>query len=286
MSGSSSGNLYVVATPLGNLGDITVRALDTLQRADVIACEDTRRTSKLLSYYEIKTRLISYHDHNERERANQLLEWVQSGQDVALVSNAGTPLISDPGHHLISRAHEIGIRVIPIPGPSAVSAALSVSPVPAERFTFLGFLPRQKKKRKLLLDQIALSDVAVVLYEAPGRLKPTLSELVGRVGPDREITVVREATKKHEEILHGKIGDIIERFDKKVRGEITIVIDRTGDTAGVEGEVPGPLAEEVALLESWGLDRQEAMRRVARGHGLPRRVVYRAVVADGENARE
>lgn len=274
------GSLFVVGTPLGNMGDITVRALDTLQRADLIACEDTRRTSRLLAYYDIKTPMISYHDHNERERSVELLDALSLGQDVALVSDAGTPLISDPGHHLVSLAYQKGIRVVPVPGPSAVALALSVSPVPAERFSFYGFLPKQKGKREALLEEIALVDMAVVLYESPGRLARTLKELGGAVGPERMVTIVREATKRYEEIAHGSLEEIIRHFRGQVRGEITIVLDRARDTRESR-EVPGPLEQEVELLESWGLERQEAMRRVARGHGIPRRQVYEAVVSRG-----
>ncbi len=269
--------LYVVATPIGNLEDITLRAIKVLRQVGLVAAEDTRRTGILMERYRIQTRMTSYHDHNEDQKAPVILAALESGTDVALVSDAGTPGISDPGYRLVLLAHERGIRSVPIPGPSAVTAALSVSAVPSERFTFLGFLPRKGKARQLILEEIALMEGATVLYEAPGRLARTLSDLVARCGPSRKAAVVREATKKFEQVIRGTLGELDHQISS-AKGEITLVIE--GAATGGDDELKWPVHQEVLLLESWGLERSEAMKRVARAHGLPRSAVYKNVVMD------
>lgn len=227
------GTLYVCGTPIGNLEDITARALRVLRDVDLVAAEDTRRTRKLLAHYEIGTRMTSYHEHNELSRTPEILEILESGRDVALVSDAGMPGISDPGRYLIERALSTGIAVVPVPGPSAVLAALVVSGFPADEFTFVGFLPRKGRQRREALDRLAAEDRAVVFYESPHRLARTLSDLHGVIGGDRRVAVARELTKVHEEVVRGTLAEVLALFSsRRVKGEITVVIDTPGASPG------------------------------------------------------
>jgi len=214
----------VVATPIGNLEDITYRAIKVLSKVSFIAAEDTRWTKKLLNHYQIKARLISYHEHNEEKRAEELVNLLLKGEDIALVSNAGTPGISDPGYRLVQRAAETDIEVIPIPGASAVIAALSVSGLPTDSFFFSGFLPRKKGKRERRLKELKDLASTLIFYEAPHRIERTLAEMEEILG-DREMVLARELTKLHEEVIRGRISSIKEKLaGKKVRGEITLII--------------------------------------------------------------
>ena len=223
--GVSFGKLYVVATPIGNLEDITLRALRVLREVDLIAAEDTRHTRKLLDRYEIKKRMVSYHEHNERERAERIIEDLKSGMKVALVSDSGTPAISDPGYVLIRRCVEEGIEVIPIPGPSALLAALSVSGLPVHRFIFEGFLPHKSGKRRNRLRQLAGEEGTIIFYESPHRLLKTLSDILEILG-NRRVVIARELTKVHEEIFRGSIEEALERFGEGERkGEFTILVE-------------------------------------------------------------
>ena len=223
--GVSHGKLYVVATPIGNLEDITLRALRVLREVDLIAAEDTRHTRKLLDRYKIKKRMVSYHEHNERERAERIIEDLKSGMKVALVSDSGTPAISDPGYVLIRRCVEEGIEVIPIPGPSAFLAALSVSGLPVHRFIFEGFLPHKSGKRRNRLRQLAEEEGTIIFYESPHRLLKTLSDILEILG-NRRVVIARELTKVHEEIFRGSIEEALERFGiGKCKGEFTILIE-------------------------------------------------------------
>lgn len=223
-----TGILYIVSTPIGNLDDITLRALETLGRVDLIAAEDTRRTRKLLSRFNIHTPMVSYFEHNEAKKLDKLLNRLIGGQEIALVSDAGTPGISDPGYRLIQQAIERGIPVVPIPGPSAVIAALSVSGLPTDRFSFIGFLPRRGGKRRKLLDKLVDLDATSILYESPHRLVGTLEDLLDTCG-DRQIVITRELTKAFEEVIRGKISDIIGTLKAgRIRGEITIVLAGKG----------------------------------------------------------
>ncbi len=277
-SSYQAGTLFVVATPIGNLEDITLRAIDVLGQVELVACEDTRRTGKLLGRYDIKVPMMSYHDHNEQRAARTIVDALEQGRSVALVSDAGTPGISDPGYRLLSLVAERGLKVVPVPGPSAVTAALSVAALPATRFTFMGFLARRGAKRRQQLEEIALMEGAVILFEAPTRVGQTLGDLSDSCGPDRRVVLLREGTKLNEELLRGTLGQLAHQLGP-LRGEVTLVVE--GTPAGDDGQQIGaglPLAEEVELLHSRGMERSEAIRRVARGHQVPRSSVYRAVL--------
>lgn len=224
-----SGTLYVVATPIGNLEDITLRALRVLREVDLIAAEDTRHTKKLLDRYGIRKPMVSYHEHNERERAEQLIRELKGGKDVALVSDAGTPAVSDPGYVLIRRCIEEGVRVVPVPGPSALIAALCVSGLPVHRFAFEGFLPHKEGKRRKRLEELKDEERTLIFYESPHRLLKTLRDMLDILG-DREIAVARELTKVHEEVFRGRINEAIEKFSSSpVKGEITLVVEGKRD---------------------------------------------------------
>jgi len=223
-----SGILYIVSTPIGNLDDMTLRALKILRDVDLIAAEDTRRTRKLLSRFDIHTPMISYFEHNELKRLDKVLSHLKGGKDIALVSDAGTPGISDPGYRLILKAIEHGTQIIPIPGPSAVIAALSVAGLPTDSFTFVGFLPKKGGKRRKLLDKLEDSDWTSILYESPHRLMETLGDLLAACG-DRRVVVTRELTKAFEEVIRGSLSEIIDILKgKRIKGEITIVLAGRG----------------------------------------------------------
>lgn len=270
-----AGTLYVVATPIGNLEDITYRAVEVLRRAACIACEDTRQTRKLLQRYGIQARLESYHEHNEQQRSLELLKRLEAGDDIALVSDAGTPLVSDPGFRLVRRAVQQGIRVVPVPGPAAFVAALSASGLETDSFYFGGFLPRRKTERKRLLESLAALPCTLVFYEAPHRILETLADIEA-VMPARPVVLARELTKVHEEFLRGTAGELRQQLSRRsaVRGEITLLIGRE------QGSGPGAaddrdVAAEIARLEQQGLPRMEAMKRVARQLGIGKREIYR-----------
>jgi len=221
---TTKGVIYIVSTPIGNLEDITLRALKTLRDVDLIAAEDTRRTRKLLSRFDIHTPLVSYFEHNELKRLDEFLSHVKRGKDIALVSDAGTPGISDPGYRLIQEAIEREIPVIPIPGPSAAIAALSIAGLPTDSFAFVGFLPKKGGKRRKLLDKLGDSMWTSILYESPHRIMKTLEDLLVACG-DRQIAVTRELTKAFEEVIRGTISEVIDILKgKRIKGEITLVL--------------------------------------------------------------
>ena len=223
-----TGVLYVVATPIGNLGDMTRRAIDVLSNVDVIASEDTRVTHRLLSHFDIKNRCVSYHDRNEQYRSEQLIESLIDGNSVALVSDAGTPCISDPGYRIVNLAKQSGIKVVSVPGPSAVTAALSISGLPTDHFFFEGFLPK-KKGRQTRFQFLASLEASIVVYESPMRIIKTLNDISIFMGEARIVSVCREITKKFEEVFMGKIGDAITYFSQKnPKGEFVIVIAKDG----------------------------------------------------------
>ena len=260
--------LYLVATPIGNLEDISLRALRVLREVGIIAAEDTRKTRRLLTAYEIKARLISYHEHNKKARLPFLLTQLKE-RDLALVSEAGTPGISDPGYELVVAATAEGIPVVPIPGPSVVVAALTVSGLPTNQFTFLGFLPRKQSERKRLLASMANEPRTLVAFEAPHRLQATLADMAEVLG-DRRLAVCRELTKLHEEVFRGTVSLALEYFAEP-RGEFTLVIE------GKTGESPTALAPEaLGRLRQQGVPAREAVARVAAATGLPKRELYRA----------
>jgi 16S rRNA (cytidine1402-2'-O)-methyltransferase len=270
-----SGTLYVVATPIGNLEDITLRALRTLKEVDLVACEDTRHTRRLLTHFAIGTPTISYHDHNARTRAPQLVERLEAGESIALVSDAGTPAISDPGYRLISSAAERGVRVVPIPGPSAAVAALSASGLATDAFLFAGFLPPKSGARRTRLSELKDERATLVLYEAPHRVAETLADMREILG-DRHAVVARELTKLHEELLRGRLSELESALGpERRRGEIVLLVAGATDEPAAADETP--VADRVAALEAEGLSRMDAIKRVAKERGLPKRDVYREV---------
>ncbi|MEP6718503.1 MAG: 16S rRNA (cytidine(1402)-2'-O)-methyltransferase [bacterium] len=276
------GTLYVVATPIGNLEDITHRALRVLREVDVIACEDTRHTRKLLNHYGIKTRVTSYHDHNERERTVELLEALASGSDVAIVSDAGTPGISDPGFRLVSEAGAKGVAVVALPGPSALITALVASGLPTDEFFFAGFLPARSGARRARLAELRDTPATLIFYEAPHRIAATLNDAWEILG-EREAVVARELTKIHEEIVRARLSELAERFgsEERTRGEIVLLIDRTP----IESELSSTgdlrtIAAIVSEFEAAGLDHRAALKKAARELGLSRDEAYRRLVAE------
>ncbi len=218
------GSLYVCATPIGNLSDASQRLIDTLSGADLIAAEDTRQTKKLLERFEISTPVTSYHEHNIKHKTGQLISEILEGKNIALVSDAGMPGISDPGEELIKEAASKGIKIIPIPGPSAVITVLAVSGLPAGRFVFEGFLPREGKQRRRVLRKLAGEERTIVFYESPHRLKKSLKDILEIFG-DRKICVAREITKIHEELFRGSVSEALIKYSSEVLGEITLVVE-------------------------------------------------------------
>jgi 16S rRNA (cytidine1402-2'-O)-methyltransferase len=272
------GTLFVVATPIGNLEDITARALRILREVALIAAEDTRRTSHLLARYSINTPTTSLHHHNEHRKTSAVVDRLMRGENVALVSDAGTPVVSDPGQHLIRTAVGSGIRVEPIPGPSAVMAALSASGFPADTFTFLGFPPVRSKDRSDWFKRLSAISGTVVFFEAPHRIRPTLEELLAQIG-DRPAVVCRELTKVHETLARGPISVVIDS-PHQTRGELTVVVD-IGHTIENRGRQPiteRDLAIQFGeITESEGLTKRKVINILARRHGRPPNEIYKAV---------
>ena len=277
-----SGKLILCATPIGNLEDITFRVIETLKSVDIIAAEDTRNSIKLLNHYKIKTPMTSYHEHNKVEKGKQLIERMKKGESIALISDAGTPGICDPGEELVRMCYEEGIKVTSLPGPSACITALSMSGQSTRRFVFEGFLPIQKKERQERLGMMKEETRTLVVYEAPHRLLKTLREINAVFG-NREVSVCREITKRYETVVRAKIQEVISYFEKKPpKGECVVVI---------AGREPEEIQQEEQ--ERWknislenhmelhfleGLDKKEAMKRVAKERGLSRREVYQQLL--------
>ena len=287
------GTLYLVATPIGNLEDITLRALRILKEVGLIACEDTRHTRVLLAHHGMRTPTISLHEHNERVRVPRLLDHLRQGTHVALVSDAGTPAVSDPGAALVAAAAREGVRIIPIPGASAVTAAVPLADFPAGRFVFAGFLPRQRGERRRLLEGLRDLPMALVFFEAPHRVRDAMAD-VGEVLGARRVVLVRELTKVHEQVLRGRAAEILETLDATPRGEVTLVVE--GAPAGPSG--PGAEREigaqgagrrppEVLMrqLLAKGLTRRDAARVLEVVYGMPARDAYR-ITAGGTTADE
>lgn len=271
-----AGTLYVVSTPIGNLEDLSPRARDVLARADVIACEDTRVTGKLLRRFGIRTRSVSYHEHNELERAPELLSRLEEGKDVALVSDAGTPLVSDPGYRLVRAAREAGVPIRSVPGPSAVLAALSVSGIATSRFTFVGFLPPKGTARARAVAALTTFEHTLVLFESGARIARLLSELSEALGP-REATVLREMTKLHEEHRSGSLPELAAWASSRTfKGELTLVV--SGTASGDESQRPpveaASLAPRFRELRERGLSARAAAKLLAKEWGLSSRDVY------------
>jgi 16S rRNA (cytidine1402-2'-O)-methyltransferase len=278
--GTERGVLYVVATPIGNLDDITLRALEVLRSADVLACEDTRHTRKLLDRHGIEACTRSYHKFNEKRRSAEILDLLAAGKSVALVADAGTPAISDPGAEVVGQAGAAGFRVVPIPGPSALTALLSVSGLPAARHLFVGYPPHRAGERRRWLEELSTREECLVLLEAPTRIAATLADLSELLGSGRRAVVGRELTKMHEEILRGTLGELVERFQGRGgRGEFTVMVRGAESPAATLPE--GTIADQVRLAqERLGLDRKEAMSYVARERGISRREVYASLLAE------
>lgn len=275
------GTLYLISTPIGNLEDITHRAVRLLGHVDLIACEDTRHTRKLLNHYGIITRTISYHEHNEQERAGQLLKLIESGSDVAIVSDAGTPGISDPGFRLTRLAIEGGARVVPVPGPSALVTALVASGLPTDEFFFGGFLPARSGARRTRLKEVAGMRATLIFYEAPHRIAATLRDAHEVLG-ERTAVVARELTKIHEEIARGRLSELAARFSSgDARGEMVLIIDRDTIQEGTSTEVHvSTIGALVDALEKDGMDHRAALKKAARELGLSRDEAYRRLVAE------
>jgi 16S rRNA (cytidine1402-2'-O)-methyltransferase len=292
--------LYLVGTPIGNLEDITLRALRILKEVDLIACEDTRQTAKLLNHYGIQTRTISYHEHNELTRSAELIMDLNQGKSIALVSDAGTPSVSDPGYRLVQLAIRHKLPVIPVPGPSAFLSALVASGLPADSFVFRGFLPVKITQRRKLLEEIKQSPWTQLFYEAPHRLLGTLEEIADVLGPQRRVVVAREVTKLYEEFVRGAAAEVLTTFKRRqeIRGEITLLIAREEVTAQAGKDAAAGAAQSTAglpmvalknartrvreLMRSEKLDEKEAMKRVAKEIGVSKSEVYRELQKDGK----
>lgn len=278
------GTLYLVATPIGNLADITHRALQVLSDVDLVACEDTRHTHKLLNHYGINTKTISYHEHNEQPRAAELIDRLKQGTNIAVVSDAGTPSISDPGFRLVRAAIENDIPVVPVPGPSALITALIAAGLPTDEFFFAGFLPARTNARRTRLSELQSVPGTLIFYEAPHRLAATLAEAYEILG-EREAVVARELTKLHEEIRRGLLSKLAADYTEKtdVRGEIVVLIDRNVIGAAVNEIVS--IAALVDQFERDGLDHRAALKKAARELGLSRAEAYRKLLSERSDPR-
>ena len=278
------GMLYLCATPIGNLEDITYRVLRTLKEVDLIAAEDTRNSIKLLNHFEIKTPMTSYHEYNKIEKAYQLVEKMRQGQNIALITDAGTPGISDPGEDIVRICYEQGIEVTSLPGAAACVTALTMSGQPTRRFAFEAFLPKDKKEHQAVLAELAEETRTIILYEAPHHLVKTLQELSEVLGADRRLTICRELTKRHEEKMQTTLGDSLHYYEaKEPRGEYVLVIEGKSRAQiereqQAEGETMS-IEEHMAHYESQGIDRKEAMKLVAKDRGVRKRDIYQSLLS-------
>lgn len=273
-----SGKLYLCATPIGNLEDITYRVLRILKEVDLIAAEDTRNSIKLLNHFEIKTPMTSYHEYNKIEKAHVLIDKMQSGMDIALITDAGTPGISDPGEELVAMCYKAGIQVSSIPGPAACITALTLSGLSTRRFVFEAFLPQDKKERKNILLELEKETRTIILYEAPHRLTRTLKELLETLG-NRRITLCRELTKKHETVFQSTIQDLIDFYkEEKPLGECVLVIEGKNKKELEEESRSSwekmSIEEHVQIYENQGISRKDAMKLAAKDRGVPKRDIY------------
>jgi 16S rRNA (cytidine1402-2'-O)-methyltransferase len=282
--GKRAGVLYLVATPIGNLEDITLRALRILKEVDQIACEDTRHSLKLLNHFGIHKPLISYHEHNEITRAAELVHAMEQGAAIALISDAGMPLVSDPGHRLVALAIRHHIPVVPIPGAAALLAALSASGLPSEEFLFLGFLPARTGERRRALEHLRIEDRTLVFYEAPHRIAETVADAREILG-DRPACLARELTKMHEEFRRGRLSELEEELvERPVKGEITLIIGAPERGAGgAQMDTSQTLAARVEeLMHQAKLDRKEALKLAAKERGIPKRDAYKQMLDHGD----
>ncbi|MDQ2234107.1 16S rRNA (cytidine(1402)-2'-O)-methyltransferase [Ligilactobacillus animalis] len=275
---NEQGTLYLVPTPIGNLQDMTFRALEILEQVDLICAEDTRNTMRLLNHFEIKTPQISFHEHNTQERIPYLIEKLQAGQDLAQVSDAGMPSISDPGHELVKACIQADIAVVPLPGANAALSALIASGIAPQPFMFYGFLPRKKNEQSEVLEQLEQQTCALIFYEAPHRLKKTLQAMQAVFGPEREIALCRELTKRYEEFLRGTLADAVEwATNEEIRGEFVLVVQGNSAPRAKKADplLELPLAEQVtALIAQKQLKPNAAIKEVAKLNGLKKQDVY------------
>lgn len=274
-------DLYLVATPIGNLDDMTYRAVECLKSVDLIACEDTRHSRILLDYYDIKTRTTSYHEHNKYEKAAELVMQMRQGIKIAVITDAGTPGISDPGEELVKQAQEAGLEVTSLPGPSAVITALSMCGLPSRRFAFEGFLPADKKERREALGRLSQDTRTMVIYEAPHRIKKTLKELLDNLG-DRQIRICRELTKKFEEVMHFTVSEAIEYFENtEPKGEMVVIIEglsrEEADHAKAQEWECMSIEEHVGVYINQGMSEKDAMKAAAKDRNISKREIYDAL---------
>ncbi len=274
-----AGALYIVSTPIGNLEDITLRALRVLREVDLIACEDTRQTRKLLHHFGIEKPAISYHEHNEAARAAELIRKLEDGESVALISDAGTPLLSDPGYRLVTAAIAANLAVIPLPGPSAVTTALAASGLPTDSFRFCGFLPPKSTQRRKVIEQFLHETCTLIFYESPHRILDALDDIAAVMGK-RPVVIGRELTKIHEEFLRGTAAELHSQLAGRpsIRGEFTLLIGKS-EQYGESDHTP--IEEAVRILEEQGISKMEAIKQVAKTRGLSKREVYKLMSYHG-----
>lgn len=278
-----AGILYLVATPIGNLEDMTFRAVRTLSEVDLIAAEDTRNSIRLLNHFEIKTPMTSYHEYNKIDKAYQLVAKMREGKNIALITDAGTPGISDPGEDIVRICYEEGIPVTSLPGAAACITALTMSGLPTRRFAFEAFLPKDKKEHQAVLEELKTETRTIIIYEAPHHLVRTLQELSDALGGDRRLTICRELTKRHEEKLQMTLADSLSYYEfNEPRGEYVLIIAGRSREEMKKEEQAGwealSLEEHMAHYESQGIDRKEAMKRVAKDRGVSKRDIYQALL--------
>lgn len=283
MEQHKTGTLYLCATPIGNLEDITYRVLRTLKEVDLIAAEDTRNSIRLLNHFEIKTPMTSYHEYNKIDKAYQLVAKMREGKNIALITDAGTPGISDPGEDIVRICYEEGIPVTSLPGAAACITALTMSGLPTRRFVFEAFLPKDKKEHQAVLEELKTETRTIIIYEAPHHLVRTLQELSDTIGGDRRLTICRELTKRHEEKLQMTLTDSLSYYEvNEPRGEYVLIIAGRSREEMKKEEQAGwealSLEEHMAHYESQGIDRKEAMKRVAKDRGVSKRDIYQALL--------
>lgn len=275
------GKLYICGTPIGNMEDVSIRLLKTLRKADLIACEDTRHTIKLLNRYKIKKPLISYHEHSKKSREDYIIEELEAGVTIALVSDAGMPGISDPGESLIRRVIAAGIDLEVIPGPSAFTAALAISGLDMNSFIFAGFLPPKRKKRQEVLSNFIDEELTVIFYEAPHRLLESLNDMAFVFGPERPVAVARELTKRYEEVRRGTIAEVIIHFEENApKGEICILVGRSETREEVEFS---QIIEEVEALIATGVEKKEAFKMKASQYSVKKSTIYNYFVQNEDD---
>jgi 16S rRNA (cytidine1402-2'-O)-methyltransferase len=279
--------LYLVATPIGNLEDITLRALRVLRNVDRIACEDTRQTQKLLNHFEVRTPTVSYHMHNEGPRTEELIAELKAGARIAVVSDAGTPGIADPGGQIAASAIAVGISVFPVPGANAAISGLIASGLPTDRFIFHGFLPAKAGQRKTALEELTRGDLTHVFYEAPHRILDTLADVEAVFGASQHVVIARELTKLHEEFLRGPAGELRSQLAARasVRGEIVLMLAPSAAESSSEKRKAGLAAEVSALVKSEGISEMDALKRVARERGMGKSEAYRELQREQNRLR-